>query len=179
MTSPHTHDVATPATEAPRTTTDPRRDTRSRWGRSSRLGGGTGRLMGVSLAVGTVGALGLGAAAWAATVAAGHANFLAWMAAGAMALNGLVFGLLLTWLALVDRHSIRGAATSPEESIEGRWYEKATSGAFHDTLIVVGLGTAILSFGGHVTSPAVVGAVLFVLMGCAAAIRYALQKRRG
>ncbi len=37
-------------------TTDPRRDTRSRWGCSSRLGGGTGRLMGVSLAVGAVGA---------------------------------------------------------------------------------------------------------------------------
>ena len=108
-------------------TTDPRRDTRSRWGCSSRLGGGTGRLMGVSLAVGVVGALGLGLAAWATTVAAGHADSLAWVAAGAMALNGLLFGLLLTWLALVDRHSIRGADTNPEESIEGRWYEKATT----------------------------------------------------
>ena len=160
-------------------TTDPRRDTRSRWGCSSRLGGGTGRLMGVSLAVGVVGALGLGSAAWATTVAAGHADSLAWIAAGAMALNGLLFGLLLTWLALVDRHSIRGADTNPEESIEGRWYEKATSGAFHDTLVVVGLGAAILSFGGYVISPAAVGAALFVLMGCAAAIRYQIQKRRG
>ena len=115
----------------------------------------------------------------ATTVAAGHADSLAWIAAGAMALNGLLFGLLLTWLALVDRHSIRGADTNPEESIEGRWYEKATSGAFHDTLVVVGLGAAILSFGGYVISPAAVGAALFVLMGCAAAIRYQIQKRRG
>lgn len=30
-------------------TTDPRRDTRSRWGRSSRLGGGSGRVILVSL----------------------------------------------------------------------------------------------------------------------------------
>lgn len=96
-----------------------------------------------------------------------------------MAASALPVGAALAWLFLVDRTTLRGADTNPKESIEGRWYEKATSGAFHDTLVVVGLGAAILSFGGYVISPAAVGAALFVLMGCAAAIRYQIQKRRG
>ncbi|STY73314.1 Uncharacterised protein [Micrococcus luteus] len=63
MTANHSHHTAAAADSqgaaaehAGTATTDPRRDTRPRWGRSERLGGGTGRLMGVSLTVGAVGA---------------------------------------------------------------------------------------------------------------------------
>ena len=161
-------------------TTDPRRDTRSRWGCSSRIGGGTGRLILVSLVAGVVIALLIGAASYGLASSQGDAGPRFPAVTGAvMAASALPVGAALAWLFLVDRTTLRGADTNPEESIEGRWYEKATSGAFHDTLVVVGLGAAILSFGGYVISPAAVGAALFVLMGCAAAIRYQIQKRRG
>lgn len=187
MTANHSHHTAAAADSqgaaaehAGTATTDPRRDTRSRWGRSSRLGGGSGRLILVSLVAGVVIALLIGAASYGLASSQGDADprFPA-VTSAVMAASALPVGAALAWLFLVDRTTLRGADTNPEESIEGRWYEKATSGAFHDTLVVVGLGAAILSFGGYVISPAAVGAALFVLMGCAAAIRYQIQKRRG
>lgn len=178
MTTNHTDRSTGTGIPAP-VTTDPRRDTRSRWGRSARLGGGTGRLMGVSLLGGLLGAVLVGAASYLLTQNAGLFDGLRWTTAGVMAFNGLVFGFLLTWVALVEPTTLRGAAKSPEESVESRWYEKATSGAFHDTVAVVGIGLFVISLGGFSPSPALVGIGLLLQMAGSASIRYLIQKRRG
>ena len=160
-------------------TPDPRHDTRSRWGRSARIGGGTGRLLGVCIAIGMACAVAVGAAAYLLTLNASLEEALRWLAAGIMAFNGLVFGFIVAWVFLVDQPTIRGAAARPEESIEVRWYDKAAAGAFHDTLGIVGVGTFVLALGGFNASPSLVGLGVIVLMMASVALRYLIQKRRG
>lgn len=161
-------------------TTDPRRDTRSRWGRSSRLGGGSGRVILVSLVAGVVIALLIGAAAYGLASSQGDADprFPAVMGA-VMAASALPVGAALAWLALVDRTTVRGAIRDTEETIEGRWLEKAQSGAFGDLLVVLGLGTFVVAMTGWQPSLPLVGAGLLLVAGASVAVRYALQKRRG
>ena len=161
-------------------TTDPRRDTRSRWGRSSRLGGGSGRLIVVSLVAGVVIALLIGAAAYGLASSQGDADprFPAVMGA-VMAASALPVGAALAWLALVDRTTVRGAIRDTEETIEGRWLEKAQSGAFGDLLVVLGLGTFVVAMTGWQADLPLVGAGLLLVAGASVAVRYALQKRRG
>ncbi|MBF0755657.1 hypothetical protein IR154_04160 [Micrococcus aloeverae] len=162
------------------TTTDPRRDTRSRWGCSSRLGGGTGRLILVSLVAGVVIALLIGAAAYGLASGQGDADprFPAVMGA-VMAASALPVGAALAWLFLVDRTTLRGAVRDTEETVEGRWLEKAQSGAFGDLLVVLGLGTFVVALAGWQPSLPLVGAGLLLFAGASVAVRYALQKRRG
>lgn len=180
MASPHTRDLDASAAETPRTTTDPRRDTRPRWGRSARLGGGTGRLILVSLVAGVVIALLIGAAAYGLASGQGDADprFPAVMGA-VMAASALPVGAALAWLFLVDRTTLRGAVRDTEETVEGRWLEKAQSGAFGDLLVVLGLGTFVVALAGWQPSLPLVGAGLLLFAGASVAVRYALQKRRG
>lgn len=161
-------------------TTDPRRDTRSRWGRSARLGGGSGRLILVSLVAGVVIALLIGAAAYGLASSQGDADprFPAVMGA-VMAASALPVGAALAWLFLVDRTTLRGAVRDTEETVEGRWLEKAQSGAFGDLLVVLGLGTFVVALAGWQPSLPLVGAGLLLFAGASVAVRYALQKRRG
>ncbi|MCV7527979.1 hypothetical protein D8M15_06400 [Micrococcus sp. HSID17228] len=161
-------------------TTDPRRDTRPRWGRSSRLGGGSGRLILVSLVAGVVIALLIGAAAYGLASSQGDADprFPAVMGA-VMAASALPAGAALAWLFLVDRTTLRGAVRDTEETIEGRWLERAQSGAFGDLLVVLGLGTFVVALAGWQLSLPLVGAGLLLFAGASVAVRYALQKRRG
>lgn len=161
-------------------TTDPRRDTRSRCGRSSRLGGGSGRLILVSLVAGVVIALLIGAAAYGLASSQGDADprFPAVMGA-VMAASALPVGAALAWLFLVDRTTLRGAVRDTEETVEGRWLEKAQSGAFGDLLVVLGLGTFVVALAGWQPSLPLVGAGLLLFAGASVAVRYALQKRRG
>lgn len=161
-------------------TTDPRRDTRSRWGRSSRLGGGSGRLILVSLVAGVVIALLIGAAAYGLASSQGDADPRFPTVMGAvMAASALPVGAALAWLFLVDRTTLRGAVRDTEETIEGRWLEKAQSGAFGDLLVVLGLGTFVVALAGWQPSLPLVGAGLLLFAGASVAVRYALQKRRG
>ena len=187
MTANHSHHTAAAADRqgaaaehAGTATTDPRRDTRSRWGRSSRLGGGSGRLIVVSLVAGVVIALLIGAAAYGLASSQGDADprFPAVMGA-VMAASALPVGAALAWLALVDRTTVRGAIRDTEETIEGRWLEKAQSGAFGDLLVVLGLGTFVVAMTGWQPSLPLVGAGLLLVAGASVAVRYALQKRRG
>lgn len=161
-------------------TTDPRRDTRPRWGRSSRLGGGSGRLILVSLVAGVVIALLIGAASYGLASSQGDADprFPAVMGA-VMAASALPAGAALAWLFLVDRTTLRGAVRDTEETIEGRWLERAQSGAFGDLLVVLGLGTFVVALAGWQLSLPLVGAGLLLFAGASVAVRYALQKRRG
>ena len=161
-------------------TTDPRRDTRSRWGRSSRLGGGSGRVILVSLVAGVVIALLIGAASYGLASSQGDAGPRFPAVTGAvMAASALPVGAALAWLALVDRTTVRGAIRDTEETIEGRWLEKAQSGAFGDLLVVLGLGTFVVALAGWQPSLPLVGAGLLLFAGASVAVRYALQKRRG
>lgn len=187
MTANHSHHTAAAADSqgaaaehASTATTDPRRDTRSRWGCSSRLGGGSGRLILVSLVAGVVIALLIGAAAYGLASSQGDADprFPAVMGA-VMAASALPVGAALAWLALVDRTTVRGAIRDTEETIEGRWLEKAQSGAFGDLLVVLGLGTFVVAMTGWQADLPLVGAGLLLVAGASVAVRYALQKRRG
>lgn len=45
----------------------------------------------------------------------------------------------------MDRSSIAGAASRPEESVESAWYDRAASGAFHDLIVMLGVGAAVFS----------------------------------
>ena len=187
MTANHSHHTAAAADSqgaaaehASTATTDPRRGTRSRWGRSSRLGGGSGRLIVVSLVAGVVIALLIGAAAYGLASSQGDADprFPAVMGA-VMAASALPVGAALAWLFLVDRTTLRGAVRDTEETIEGRWLEKAQSGAFGDLLVVLGLGTFVVALAGWQPSLPLVGAGLLLFAGASVAVRYELQKRRG
>lgn len=187
MTANHSHHTAAAADSqgaaaehASTATTDPRRDTRSRWGRSSRLGGGSGRLIVVSLVAGVVIALLIGAASYGLASSQGDADprFPAVMGA-VMAASALPVGAALAWLFLVDRTTLRGAVRDTEETVEGRWLEKAQSGAFGDLLVVLGLGTFVVALAGWQPSLPLVGAGLLLFAGASVAVRYALQKRRG
>ena len=187
MTANHSHHTAAAADSqgaaaehAGTATTDPRRDTRSRCGRSSRLGGGSGRLIVVSLVAGVVIALLIGAAAYGLASSQGDADprFPAVMGA-VMAASALPVGAALAWLFLVDRTALRGAVRDTEETVEGRWLEKAQSGAFGDLLVVLGLGTFVVALAGWQPSLPLVGAGLLLFAGASVAVRYALQKRRG
>ncbi|MEY8814304.1 hypothetical protein AB9H24_03770 [Micrococcus luteus] len=187
MTANHSHHTAaaadsqgTAAEHAGTATTDPARDRRSRWGRSSRLGGGSGRLILVSLVAGVVIALLIGAAACGLASGQGDADprFPAVMGA-VMAASAFPVGAALAWLFLVDRTTLRGAVRDTEETIEGRWLEKAQSGAFGDLLVVLGLGTFVVALAGWQPSLPLVGAGLLLFAGASVAVRYALQKRRG
>ena len=187
MTANHSHHTAAAADSqgaaaehAGTATTDPRRDTRSRCGRSSRLGGGSGRLILVSLVAGVVIALLIGAASYGLASSQGDAGPRFPAVTGAvMAASALPVGAALAWLFLVDRTTLRGAVRDTEETIEGRWLEKAQSGAFGDLLVVLGLGTFVVALAGWQPSLPLVGAGLLLFAGASVAVRYALQKRRG
>ncbi|MBA9081340.1 hypothetical protein FHR79_001453 [Micrococcus aloeverae] len=161
-------------------TTDLARDRRPRWGRSARLGGGSGRLILVSLVAGVVIALLIGAASYGLASSQGDAGPRFPAVTGAvMAASALPVGAALAWLFLVDRTTLRGAVRDTEETIEGRWLEKAQSGAFGDLLVVLGLGTFVVALAGWQPSLPLVGAGLLLFAGASVAVRYALQKRRG
>ena len=94
----------------PHTTTDLARDRRPRWGRSARLGGGSGRLILVSLVAGVVIALLIGAASYGLASSQGDAGPRFPAVTGAvMAASALPVGAALAWLFLVDRTTLRGA----------------------------------------------------------------------
>lgn len=120
---------------------------RSFWGRSARLGGGTGRLLTVSAALGLVGSAALAAGATALGRVADPSLPPTWNW-----LFPVVFMVLtapvvtaLAWVLLVDRTTIRGATPRPQDSIENRWYDRAAQATCHIMFPVIGLGAALAS----------------------------------
>ena len=85
----------------------------------------------------------------------------------------------LAWAFLVDRDSLKGAAARPEESVETRWYDASAAGAFHDLLIVAGLGTAVL----FLTPLQIDGSIALLAVTVAGmlsmGVRYTVSRRRG
>lgn len=152
----------------------------SAWGRSARLGGGTGRLVVVSLVFGVLLAAMLGVIAYGLAGTADPADPRRPWVLGLVVASGALPVLAGTvWMLLVDRATIKGAVRDPEESIESRWYDAAARGAFHDLLVVLGVGTFVVSMTGWTAELSLVGAGLLLFMVADVAIRYRVQKRRG
>ena len=170
-TAPHSRPAAEPEgrTAAP-----------SFWGRSARLGGGTGRLVAVSLLLGLLLAALTGAVAYGLAGASAPADpRQPWMLALVVGSGALPVMAGLVWVLLVDRETIAGAVRDPEESIESRWYDAAARGVFHDLLVVAGLGTFVVSLTRWSAELSLVGLGLLLFLAADFAVRYLLQKRRG
>lgn len=99
-------------------------------------------------------------------------------------LAGLVFALLmlpatfaLCWVIMLDRDTLAGAVKDPDSSIEGKWYDKAAFGAFHDLIAVCGLGAMALFLLPIDVDPAMVlcGVVMFAAVDTT--VRYLLIKK--
>lgn len=145
---------------------------RSRWGRS-RIGGGSGALITVSLVLGTLLSSGIG---WLFTVLdTDTTNPLLPFLVGAVVT--LPCSVLLVWVLLVDRSTLAGAAADPDASIESQWYGKAASGAFTDMLPVLGLGAAVFAVLDVTISTALVLGAILTIAVADFAVRYLLAKR--
>lgn len=145
--------------------------TRSRWGRA-RFGGGSTTLLGASLMIGVI----VSACVGGVFVALNPTERAMLVFAVVMA-GTLPVAAALGWVLLVDRSTIAGAVAKPDDSIESDWYGKAASGAFHDLLLVGGLGAAAFSLA-QVEAPVglVLAAILLFAMLDVAA-RYLWLKR--
>ena len=147
-------------------------DTRSRWGRV-RFGGR--RLSALWAAV----PLGLTLAAVIAAIATGGAGPRPVVGGVAVAFVCVWPFIGLTWALIVDRDTLRGATENPEQSVESAWYERAAGGAFSDTLLITGLGTAAIAFASiELSTVLALAAVILVAMG-SFGVRYVAQRRRG
>lgn len=121
--------------------TEPRSDTRTRWGRT-RFAGGRIPAMAIAIPIGMLLAIGTGAITLWTGVARGEQ---AVVIAGVFALV-MVWGLVgLVWALIVDRSTLRGAIDKPDDSIESKWLDAAMAGAFSDIFLLVGLGVAMLA----------------------------------
>lgn len=85
----------------------------------------------------------------------------------------------LAWALIVDRDTVRGATKNPEQSVESVWFDRAASGAFSDTLLTTGLGTAAIVFARiDISATVALSAVILIAMA-SCAVRYVIQQRRG
>lgn len=130
--------------------------------------------------------------AWipAATIGTAAAIFVgaiaAWISPTAHLWAFIIFAVCLwspltmaCWGVLVDRESMRGAVSDPEQSVESSWYDKSAQGVFHDALIVCGLGAGIFAFWPIETELSWVLMGVLVLLMCDFGVRYLINKVRG
>ncbi|MFI9628128.1 hypothetical protein [Streptomyces sp. NPDC052042] len=80
---------------------------------------------------------------------------------------------------IVDRSTLQGALDKSDESIESTWLDTAMAGAFRDTIMLTGIGLAILAITGSESDAvwALIG-VLFVAF-FSVFTRYLMAKKRG
>lgn len=86
---------------------------------------------------------------------------------------------LLTWIIVVDRSTLRGAVSNPEESVENTWYATAAVGTLHDLLIALGVGGAALILTDTTLDARL---ALLALLGMAMLdtfVRYNVARKRG
>lgn len=84
----------------------------------------------------------------------------------------------LSWFVFVSRYTVKFDPHA-EDNVEGQWYEKAASGAFHDFLVVAGLGCVVLALTQFEIAGSTLLVLLLVFVMADAAIRYAVLNRRG
>ncbi|MFT3889344.1 MAG: hypothetical protein QM713_14445 [Arachnia sp.] len=102
-----------------------------------------------------------------------------WLAFTVMAVTSLPIAVVIFWALLVDLSTLKDRLERPEESIENVWYEKATSGAFHDLIFVFGLGTLALTIFHLDVQAWLVLTVLFLLAAGDVVARYLFLVRAG
>lgn len=149
-------------------------DDRTKWGRA-RFGGGRIPAMAIAIPAGLLLGVGAGAIAIWSDVAGpypliGGAGFVLATATAFVA---------LVWALIVDRMSLEGAQDRPDESVESTWLDKATSGAFRDTITLAGLALALIAFTGWKLDAmtALIGVIFVAIVSTA--IRYLVAKKRG
>ena len=136
------------------------------------MGGPSWLLPLVSVVLGGALAAGL---AWGAIEVRSPADptvvFVIFLAAGWPALAALV------WIVLLDRDTLAGALTRPEDSIESQWLDRASAAAFFDLVIVAGFVLAVLAFFDVELSG--VNVLMAVLLGAMsdATLRYVVLRR--
>lgn len=149
---------------------EPERARRSGWGRA-RFGGGVFALALASLTIGVVAS---GAIAWAfASLVVGERP---WLGFAIMLAGMLPVCTIAGWALLVDRSSLSGAVARPEESVEMVWYQRASSGAFGDILLVGGIGALGFSLAPVAAPIAIVLGALLVFAMLDFGVRYLWQK---
>lgn len=145
-------------------------DARPKWGRS-RFGGSA---LLIAVPLGLVLAAAAGAlAGWAAGAAGAEVLLVAAVFALATALPMIS----AVWLAVVDRSTLRGALDRPEESVESSWFDRASQGAFTDTLTIAGLGTAALFVSRAEVPGSYTLLAVVVVMMASFGIRYLVARR--
>lgn len=150
-------------------------DTRTRWGRT-RFAGGRIPAMAVAIPAGLIVACGVGALTLLTGVSQGDE---ALVIAGVFSIV-MSWGLIgLIWAIVVDRSTLRGAIDKPDESVESRWLDAATSGAFSDTIMFTGLVLATLAITGIEFDAiwALIGVIIVAFFS--AFVRYLMAKKRG
>jgi len=155
--------------------TEPRTDTRTRWGRI-KLAGGRIPAMAVAIPAGLILAAGVGALTLLTKVAQGDK---ALVIAGVFALV-MSWGFIgLIWALVVDRSSLRGALDNPDESIESKWLESAMAGALRDTIMLTGFALATLAITGFELDVtwALIGVIWVAFFSTF--VRYLMAKKRG
>lgn len=100
-----------------------------------------------------------------------------WLAFAVFAACTMAPMAMLGWFVFVSRYTVTEEPHA-EEGVEHRWYEQATSGAFHDIITMGGIALLVLSVSRlEVTGPTV---LLWMLILAAAdvAVRYQVLKHR-
>lgn len=144
----------------------------TRWGRP-RFGGSPSLLVGLSVIGGTIGALGL---AWILHAVRGEGEFWVYFLAS-IASSFPVFSAL-TWAILVDRQTITGAIRCPDESVENRWFAKASETTLLALLVILGLAIFYFVLFPQVVSVQYVLLAILLLIGLIFFVSYEVHKRR-
>lgn len=115
--------------------------TKSRWG-SARFGGSSALLIFLSLSGGLMLSAALALAWWMFGAEGDQQRRI--LAGAVFAVLMLPAASALCWVFMLDRDTLAGAVRDPDSSVEGKWYEKAVFGAFHDLIAICGLGAMAL-----------------------------------
>lgn len=148
---------------------------RSRWGRTT-FGQGRYPAMAVAIPLGAVLAVGVGFLTFLSGLADGPHPVLV-----ATSFAVVMYGTLvaLAWAVVVDSATLRGAVDRPDDSIESVWLERACAGAFRDTLVVTGLGLAIIALADFDPDAELVLGGVIVVAFASLTTRYVVAKQQG
>lgn len=87
--------------------------------------------------------------------------------------------ILLIYVIIVDRSTMTGAATRPEDSVESGWYDRAAAGSQSDVILACALAAvAFTLFPTALPTNLVLAAVIFVAFATFG-VRYLVLQRRG
>ena len=153
-------------------------ETRLRFGwTKARIRGHRAPALRIALPVGLLLSLAVASTLAALTVSESDGSYWLAFALYAAFMTGPLSSLV--WVLAVDRNTIRGALTRPEDSVENTWYDRAAVGVFHDSLIVAGIGAAVFSFWHLSPDLGLLALAVALLLAGDFAVRYQILRHRG